>query len=1049
MKRGSALLIVLGMISFLVISAVAFSAYMRYQRLPSSYLRRTSSSRLLAKAALAQAIDRLDIALGNDPFAYSLGFEYNQGSDYAGEGYDCPRVTDAQSNAQARRDRRNFWRSHCFIGTNTLVLANDTVSTLTLEGLAYLPPALINEARYYSRHADSARWRNFGFDMGRYAYFAVDVSDHIDINRVFADMGRNSSDRGRITLAHVFEKPNHDGYEGSPSPQAWDSFMDQYLRVDDIKDGLADAYRDPSKLPLVSLADLNLAINDKQSGWVQKMSPFCYEVSPATRSRGSEYVRAPNSAEGVMQRQMAFVTDSYFPSTNTSATADLAFVQPFTDMEKSETGRQRTLEEIIPQSTAVSLKLKDNLSGLDIISLYDYLDGNDIPASLALPTTERVPMICGLSPTAVFQMKLEKMLEGGFNPESQPEAAIADGTVRLVEHQFLLKLDGPKTVDVDALCLFPFHRNKEADEGVNYTVDFAVRIGLTPRGKPHFRAPTQSAFVVPDKADFQKNAVENGVIKLYKQANGTPKNTDVQNESQVTKKVSASFDLGDAENFFNNNPLFTITHKYVAETISQDPLMRRWRDDGPAAEKPPTVSNAFYPLAEDGRGLLSDFSIAKLLDGTAAAQVSPFMTVSARVKTSRTAGGAETVDLVPASVYDDNAFNNVNNLDVISLGGDANSRPLVSVVDVGGNATLTFGDASWNGTFTAQLKPASNGGAFICPDPRWNFAPENFYLIDQQLQEGNWFPDLCGVENQQRDCDIFMSVSNQGYLQSLAEIAMLPRTCIDFGGGDQMLGDAGGRINVSANRDRFETWPGKTDNFAALPHGFLMWRTYRLFAHDGLLADPIYDMDIVNTGTGFRLNPFTTSSDIMMAALANTPVSWWAASTNFTVAGKTALDGLGAEDFNKDYAFNAMATKPNAKLYWKDLKNVAAKLMGAMRRTDGNWAAGFDGLNWDYDDGLCDVSFADTDPDILKDVDRKFLYGFWRECFANRQQLFLVFVRAEPTMMGGGAVGATPPSLGARAVALVWRDPTPTPKDVGNGQPRPHRTRVLFYRQFD
>ena len=51
-------------------------------------------------------------------------------------------------------------------------------------------------------------------------------------------------------------------------------------------------------------------------------------------------------------------------------------------------------------------------------------------------------------------------------------------------------------------------------------------------------------------------------------------------------------------------------------------------------------------------------------------------------------------------------------------------------------------------------------------------------------------------------------------------------------------------------------------------------------------------------------------------------------------------------------------------------------------------------------------------------------------------------------MMGGGSARATPPQLGARAVALVWRDPTKTAADV-SGQPRPHRTRVLFYRQFD
>ena len=54
-RRGSALLIVLGFVAFLIVSAVTFSIYMRYSRLPSSYLRRTATSRQLVKAALARA----------------------------------------------------------------------------------------------------------------------------------------------------------------------------------------------------------------------------------------------------------------------------------------------------------------------------------------------------------------------------------------------------------------------------------------------------------------------------------------------------------------------------------------------------------------------------------------------------------------------------------------------------------------------------------------------------------------------------------------------------------------------------------------------------------------------------------------------------------------------------------------------------------------------------------------------------------------------------------------------------------------------------------
>ena len=84
--------------------------------------------------------------------------------------------------------------------------------------------------------------------------------------------------------------------------------------------------------------------------------------------------------------------------------------------------------------------------------------------------------------------------------------------------------------------------------------------------------------------------------------------------------------------------------------------------------------------------------------------------------------------------------------------------------------------------------------------------------------------------------------------------------------------------------------------------------------------------------------------------------------------------------------------------------------------------------------------------DRLWDVDRRFLYGYWRDCFAAKQQLFLIFVRAEPLMLGGGTADQMPPQLGARAVALVWRDPT-TSSGATSGYP--HRTRLLFYRPLD
>jgi hypothetical protein len=111
-----------------------------------------------------------------------------------------------------------------------------------------------------------------------------------------------------------------------------------------------------------------------------------------------------------------------------------------------------------------------------------------------------------------------------------------------------------------------------------------------------------------------------------------------------------------------------------------------------------------------------------------------------------------------------------------------------------------------------------------------------------------------------------------------------------------------------------------------------------------------------------------------------------------------------------------------------------------------NWKTVFNNLDWDIakEDDPSTFLGVDLGAD-LHSVDRKYLHAYWKECLDNRQQLFLVFVRAEPSMMGAGSVGQMPPQLGARAVALVWRDP------VGNpDKPEyPHQTRVLFYRQLD
>ena len=188
-RSGSALLIVLGMFAFMLVSAVSFSIFMRASRAPSSYVRRNASARHLVKAALARAMDEIDTAIGNDPFP-GVGYNHDYGND-----------------GQNQNDRRknDNWHGRVFTPSNECAHA-DTVSTLTLEGLGYLPPCLINEVRYWSRHTRTAKWHSFNYGLGQYAFTAVNVSDLFELNS-FIDfdgvqkhrLNRSSADHGRIS----------------------------------------------------------------------------------------------------------------------------------------------------------------------------------------------------------------------------------------------------------------------------------------------------------------------------------------------------------------------------------------------------------------------------------------------------------------------------------------------------------------------------------------------------------------------------------------------------------------------------------------------------------------------------------------------------------------------------------------------------------------------------------------------------------------------------------------------------------------------------------
>ncbi len=1010
-RKGSALLIVLGMLAFMVISAIGFSAYMRSSRLPSSYLRRSSLSRQLAKAALAEAIEQIDLAIGNNP--------------HPGVGSQAPsmkRLSAIEPGATARN--RNRWRNHIYIGDtgdNSYLGVDSTVSTLTLEGLAYIPPMLVNEARRYSRQSAGGKWHWLGFDAGRYAFTAIDVSNCLDVNRLKADSRRNAGAR-RITLAHLFENADHTGYELQPS--AWDSFMEQF-RDDKDEDEEAE---DPGlvvegKVPLVSVADLNLALNE--SGPSDFKSPFCEYV----KGNNNNFYNVQSKQDPKVNkiRAMNFVTDSYFPELeldNGEVNLDSDEGQPFDNYN---------LTKLSPWEMTSPVGIyKNNLSGVDLCCLYDYLDKDNIPTSLAIPTTERVPMIAGIKHDLSLALKPMAMPLEEEGPDDNGYYT------RTTEYkfdagQFTRKL---QLAEINATLLFPFKRggdvlNKTFSADACFRIFFAKADDITSLRNIAGVAPTSDG-------DFSAVDFNNGVFRMAGNAGNVPNFSNVMSEDEAIKDVKFTFN--NAGNLANqlNQPVFTVTERYqkslgvetgkeiIAAHCNLPPL-------------DPKTGNVLSDFADDNRFL-------EVVRNNSSPMINLYAAIFMRIKE-----GNKTVDMVPASFASDANF--------LGRGNNRFGSTFDEQVHGGQNPALRLNaPASFTGMkfdpqgFMATGEQDIQFGpkTLICPDPRYNHAPENW--IKDQADWKNYVVDGNVLKQNGRDGDIFMFVSNREQLQSVYELAFLPRTCnLDRanGGGDPTFGNY-----------KMQTVTDYPTSINECGHAALMWKTYNCFSKGGVAKDDFEGLGLVSGRKGYKISPYAVTANGIMPAFANTPYDWWAAATNVVGEGDIPASDLKTTTFNKKYAFNAM--NDDARFAWEDLKAIATafnnKTHTEITNNGGDleeaWQNAYDSLEWDGEENrFCGVELTSGETDKLHDVDRKFLYGYWRDCFGARQQLFLIFVRAEPMMMGGGAVGQTPPQLGARAVALVWRDPR-DPRTIPGANPKvdadtPHRTRILFYRQLD
>ena len=1058
-RSGSALLIVLGMFSFMLVSAVAFSVYMRSSRAPSSYVRRNASARHLVKAALARAMDEIDTAIGNDPFP---GVGYNH--DYGASGSNDP-----------DNHKNDNWHGHVFTPSNEVAAAT-TVSTLTLEALGYLPPCLIDEARYWSRHSRTAQWRSFNYGLGQYAFTAVNVSDFFDLNQLIDTDGvtkqrlnRNSSPTGRISPTYLFRGGNTANMDGGGSAAA--GFLSA------IASGSGFNNNPPiNQIPFVSMMDFNLALGGNALGGIA--SPFMNRLNG---NQGRFY--SGNASEEVVRRQV-FMAGGWNSDTNltyseysTLGRINLRYpeYQPFDGYSwfPAATTLSHCYNDVA-ENHPFWQPINANFPVLATALLCDYLDYDNVPLSLCIPCTEAVPMICGVELNDGCVRYNVAVAEDVLQ-----EANAEQGTKKKIKRTYSLNVE-VRDLETTLTTVYPFINGPQGQSS-GYTAESFARVFFV---------------VQPSGTGLNDSGLRTSATPLGRMdADGSQWDWSGITEAayiQATcgdKAITAEATIGGDGAGIEQN------------SIKQDISMRMAGNLSKSAE----LAVLVYEVDENGNETLVDnecvngtslnfyngaWGTVNFLDelkndANPGIKFRPSVAVWVRIKNSE----GKTVDMVPAVPENDNLNGFAENVGLNgfnrAMGGTA-GIPLLRFFpkiddDAAGIVLIKQYFQDNNGTKRENIEWKQK--AYIANDPRINWAPEHWWATAETTNPKDlWLNKVKTFRSADttRDSDIFMAVSDQGYLQSMYEWMMIPQVR---------------SLTTSANPEWGAFEGGSAYNGVVrtevgdVLHYDLMWRTYRseAFGFDSGWGS-IDGLPFDEAENGLRVNPYTDITNVMLGAFANMPRDWWSAGTNHLANGKNYMNGT---TFTPDYLFDWSCT-------YDDVYRMTAYWMGAFRRGDNpaerEKMFGADGWRnvlddaWNWREGrvnysVPDVTVADIEGILQDDMtlaDRKFLYGYLKGCFANTAQLFLVFVRAESAAGGGGA------GSGARAVALVWRDPNP-PMDnsgqyktatggseaptygkdnaqkylhVSSGRSEeswrlnernypPHKMRVLFYHQLD
>ncbi|MEI7901019.1 MAG: hypothetical protein WCK89_12270 [bacterium] len=431
-EAGSAMLIVLGFLSFMMISAVSFAVYMRIERQASSNYRHAVTARHLLNAGLYRAIDDVDAELGTE---------------------------------------RKFpeWQGRVFVSGQGNINTNNSPVTrvLSLESLSLIPGIFVNDVRKY---ALSAKWGTISMPstlaglnnqvgIGRYAFVCVNLSDMLDVNlckAAFRDATTN-----RVSIGHLF-----DTGKAAADQTACEKFDEEYGKTDRHYESLEDFYS---------------CLYHRR----QDTDPQTCNTRGVDTPFGSAYhsfIKAQNDEFFDWAFNHVLVTDSIVkpepPKANVvGVPCNILKDQPVAAGLLTQ-ARPATIALQPEFQTALGNALPGGLPGsmpeLTATMIADYLDEDSIPKRLNMPSVERVPMISQI------------LVPGFFAPTViKRDVTVGSGPTATTKSIYSVQLIGePTAMQLDVELVWPFKPQKDRTPQPGFKVELQAYLKVIKQHAP-------------------------------------------------------------------------------------------------------------------------------------------------------------------------------------------------------------------------------------------------------------------------------------------------------------------------------------------------------------------------------------------------------------------------------------------------------------------------------------------------------------------------------------------------------------------------------------